>query len=306
MLCTNRKEDWFEVVIPEHWSNYTVQELFKIIWNAPKKQTHQLRMDKKVLVNGQPANWTEPLKEHDLLAISFFSKAENKLKPFSYELSTLYEDDHLLIINKPAGMDTHPNSPNQYKTLANAVSHYLSSKGEYTDFKHIQRLDHDTSGAILFAKHPFVGALLDQMLEKREIKRTYLAIVHGIISEKKGIINQPIGSDRHHATRRRVSPGGQAAVTKYEVLKTDNRRNLTYIKCNLETGRTHQIRVHFSYIRHPLAGDTLYGGKSIFPRQALHSVKLEMIHPLTEEPIVCFAPFHDGEDIFTDIDPYQI
>jgi 23S rRNA pseudouridine1911/1915/1917 synthase len=144
------------------------------------------------------------------------------------------------------------------------------------------------------------------MLEKRDIKRTYLAIVQGTLPNKKGTINEPIGRDRHHATRRRVSPTGQKAVTHYEVLKADQRRKLSLVKCQLDTGRTHQIRVHFSSINHPLAGDELYGGKPIFPRQALHAVKLEFIHPFTNEKIICHAPFLDDHKIFTDIDPYTI
>lgn len=306
MIETCRNGDWFEMVIPEKWSNYPVQEIFRTIWKAPKKQTHILRMEKKVFVNNQPANWTEPLKANDLLAIQLFSDVYNQTKPYAYKITPLYEDDHLLIVNKPVGMDTHPNSPEQDNTLSNAVAHYLTSKGEWRDFKHIHRLDQNTSGAILFAKHPLIGSILDQMLEKREIKRTYIAIVQGILPAKKGTINKPIGKDRHHATRRRVSPGGQPAVTNYDVLKVDNRRKLTYVKCNLDTGRTHQIRVHFSHLGHPLAGDTLYGGKPIFPRQALHSVKLEMVHPFTEEEIICYAPFKEKDTIFSEINPYNI
>lgn len=306
MLQTNRNGDWLEIVIPEKWSNITVQELFRTTLYAPKKQTHQLRMEKGVKINGQVAIWTEPLKENDLLAIHCFTKSENSIKPFPIELSILYEDDHLLIVNKPAEMDTHPNSPEQKNTVANAVAHYFLSNKNSVDFKHIHRLDHDTTGAILFAKHSLAGSILDKMLEKREIKRTYIAIVHGLLPTNKGTINKPIGRDRHHATRRRVSPNGQEAITNYEVIKIDPLRKLTYIKCNLDTGRTHQIRVHLSSIGHPLAGDILYGGKPIFPRQALHAAKLELNHPFTEEIITCYAPFHEKEAIFSEIEPFLV
>ncbi|WP_071396072.1 RluA family pseudouridine synthase [Bacillus tuaregi] len=306
MIKTSRKGEWLEIVIPEKWTSYCVQDLFRTIWHAPKKLTHSLRMEKGVRVNGQPADWMVPLKRNDRLDIRLFHEQEFGIQTAYHELSILYEDDHLIVVNKPANMDTHPNSPNETNTLANAVAYHLLSKGEYRHIKHVHRLDHDTTGAILFAKHPFIGSILDQMLEKREIKRTYLALVHGIIKVKKGTINEPIGRDRHHATRRRVSPSGQKAVTHYEVLKTNHKQKLTLVKCSLETGRTHQIRVHFSHIGHPLAGDQLYGGAPLFSRQALHAVKLQFIHPITEEEIICHAPFLDKQEIFTGVDPYTI
>src|SRR4051812_8970695 len=305
MIQTNRKGEWFEIIVPEKWINLSLEDLFRTVWLAPKKQTHSLRMEKRVKVNNQLANWTAPLKIEDRLEIQFFTMEELNVEPTFYDLSILYEDDHLLVVNKPANMDTHPNLPNQTDTLANAVAFHLQAKGEYRQVKHIHRLDKDTTGAVLFSKHPFIGSLLDQLLEKREIKRTYVAIVHGILPTRKGTIKEPIGRDRHHATRRRVSPGGQPAITHYEVIDTDHRKNISIVKCSLETGRTHQIRVHFSHIGHPLAGDQLYGGNPIFPRQALHAAKLELIHPFTEEIIQCHAPFLDKKKIFTGIDPYR-
>lgn len=306
MIQTKRTGEWFEIKIPDKWAGLTLERLFRDIWHAPKKQTHMLRMEKGVTLNGQAADWTASLNKGDWIQIRFFTKADFGVIPASYDLSILYEDDHLIVVNKPAGMDTHPNVPEQKNTLANAVAFYLQSKGEFRQVKHVHRLDRNTTGAVLFAKHPFIGALLDVMLEKRQIKRTYVAIVHGILSKKEGTINEPIGKDRHHPVRRRISSGGQSAVTHYQIIKTDQKRKLTVIKCQLATGRTHQIRVHFSFIGHPLAGDTLYGGKPIVARQALHAVKLEFTHPFTERPITCFASFLDHPIIFTDIHPELI
>ncbi len=304
MLKTNRNGEWFEIIIPEKWSNYSVEQLFRTIWHSPKKQTHSLRMEKAVKINSEAADWTAPLKAKDSLEIHFFQEAEFGVHPTFYDVPILFEDDHLLVVNKPANMDTHPNSLEQNNTLANAVAFHLLAKGEFRQVKHIHRLDRDTTGAVLFAKHPFIGSLLDRMLEEREIKRTYLAIVHGVLPHKKGTIQEPIGRDRHHATKRRVSPNGQQAITHFEVLNIDYQKKLTFVKCTLATGRTHQIRVHFNHIGHPLVGDPLYGGKPAFPRQALHAVKLEFTHPLTEERITCHAPFLDKPEIFKGIDPY--
>jgi len=130
-------------------------------------------------------------------------------------------------------------------------------------------------------------------LEKRKIKRTYMAIVHGKLQKKKGTINAPIGRDRHHPTRRRISNTGQPAVTHYEVISFDAVKNLSQIVCHLDTGRTHQIRVHLSSIGHPLVGDVLYGGKPLFYRQALHAKYISVIHPLTMEKIDIEAPYLD-------------
>lgn len=306
MIQTKRINEWCEIIIPEKWAGLTLEELFRSIWHAPKKQTHQLRMEKGVLINGEPAPWTKPLHQDALLRIRFFTEADFGVLPCPYDIDILFEDDHLLVVNKPAGMDTHPNAPEETGTLANALAFYLQTKGELRQIKHVHRLDRDTTGAILFAKHPFAGSMLDQMLEKREIKRTYLAIVHGTLTKHKGTINEPIGRDRHHPVRRRVSPKGQHAVTHYEVVKIDQQKKRTIIKCQLATGRTHQIRVHLSHIGHPLCGDMLYGGNPVFKRQALHAVKLEFTHPFTEEKIICHAPFLDTPNIFTDIDPYSI
>lgn len=300
-MMTDRKGEWFEITVPTKWKEHTIDDLFRNIWKGPKKQIHELRMDKAVLVNGTLPNWNSPLAENDRIQIKFFQEEDFGVTPSYYDISILYEDDHLLVVNKPAEMDTHPNTPDQENTLANAVAFYLQSKGEQRRVIHIHRLDRDTTGAVLFAKYSFIGAILDRMLEERLIKRSYFAIVDGIIRGKRGTINQPIGKDRHHPTRRRVSSTGQKAVTHYKVLDTFPKRNLSLVSCHLDTGRTHQIRVHLSSINHPITGDVLYGGNTNFKRQALHAVKLEFIHPFTEEIIICYAPFLDDPPIFKDV-----
>lgn len=306
MITTKRNGEWLDILIPEKWNDLTLEALFRQVWQAPKKQTHVLRMEKGVLLNGEPAHWTKPLTHGAQLSIRLFTETDFGVIPKKLDVSVLYEDDHLLVVNKPAGMDTHPNAPGQANTLANAIAFYLQTKKEFCPVKHVHRLDRDTTGAVLFAKHPFIGSMLDQRLEKREIKRTYLALVHGIVAHKKGTITAPIGRDRHHPVRRRVSAKGQPAVTHYEVLKTEPKNKQSLIKCQLDTGRTHQIRVHLASLGHPLLGDTLYGGKLLCARQALHAVKLEFLHPFTEEKIICHAPFLDHPEIFAGIDPYSI
>lgn len=303
MLNTMRMGEWYQITVPLEWDGKTIADIFRNIWEAPKKLTHSFRMENKVLINGEAANWNSPLSHGSKLQCKLFEDEKIAIVPNHIDIDILFEDEHVLVINKPPGMNTHPNElKSDQSTLVNAVQFYMQTKGEIRNIRQIHRLDRDTSGAILFAKHALVGAILDNMLEKREIKRTYIALVHGVVKQRKGTIKAPIGRDRHHATKRRVSQTGQDALTHYIVLKVDQDKQQSYLKCWLDTGRTHQIRVHLSHFGHPLVGDVLYGGKPVFKRQALHAAKLEFLHPFTQDKVVCHAPFLDQPVMFKDID----
>ncbi|BDG33389.1 RluA family pseudouridine synthase [Parageobacillus thermoglucosidasius] len=288
-----KKGDWLECTIPSFWQGQTIESLLKEVWCTSKKFAHQLRMEKGIKLNGKEVSWQTTLRENDRLQLCLYHPEPSAILPEYREISVLWEDEHLLIINKEAGIDIHPSEPSQTGTLANAVAFYLQAQGILTKVRHIHRLDRDTSGTILFAKHPLAGATLDRMLEKRQIKRTYVALVHGIVKHKSGTISAPIGRDRHHPTRRRVSKTGAKAVTHYRVLHTFLNDQASLVELSLDTGRTHQIRVHMSYIGHPLVGDVLYGGENTFHRQALHAVKLSFLHPFTKETVSCVAPAGD-------------
>lgn len=299
MIQNRRNAHNLIIRVPKKWNNFIIEDFFKNYWKVPKKLLHEWRMSKEVTVNNEKVPWSTKLSEDDSFSIPLFTNYINEPVPATdLGITILYEDDFLLIANKPAHMDTHPSYEGDKKTLINGVSYYLQQSGQNCTIKHIHRLDKDTTGAVLFAKNHLVGSMLDKMLEERKIKRTYYALVEGILKQNIGTISEKIGRDRHHATRRRVSPTGQTAVTHYEVLQCFHKQNLTLVSCTLDSGRTHQIRVHFSHIHHPLAGDTLYGGKRSFPRQALHARKMEFIHPITEEKIFCEAPFLDTPPIF--------
>lgn len=290
-MKTRKIGERFDLVIPNDWKNVTIETILRKHWQAPKKLVHSMRMDGDVKVNGELTSWTSPLSQGDILQIRLFKEVEYDVPPTYGELDVLFEDEHLIVVNKPAGIDTHPNTPDETDTLANLVAFHHQANGERCRVLHIHRLDRDTSGAIIFAKHPLSKAILDRLLAERQIKRTYYALVHGRLKQKKGTISEPIGRDRHHNTRRRVSPSGQDAVTHYKVMEVRN--PYTLIEVQLDTGRTHQIRVHMSHIGHPLAGDTLYGGKPVFTRQALHAAQISFPHPLTGERIECKAECHD-------------
>ncbi|RIW29609.1 RluA family pseudouridine synthase [Bacillus salacetis] len=288
----------FNISIPAKWEKVTAEALMRDIWRAPKKTIHQLRMDKAITLNGKPLHWNQPLNQGDVLHFSL-QRFDYGVIPAKMPLIVLYEDAHLLIVNKPAGINTHPNDPHSEKdTLANAVAWHLQDRGENAQVQHIHRLDRDTTGAVIFAKHPLAKGILDRLLAEREIKRTYWAIVHGFLKQKKGTINKAIGRDRHHNSRRRTSPAGQSAVTHFQSLEQNTSKSLSLVQLILDTGRTHQIRVHMSSIGHPLAGDLLYGGTKIANRQALHAKYISLPHPLTGERMTFEAPFLDEPPLF--------
>lgn len=224
------------------------------------------------------------------LRLRAFPPEEAGFAPDWQEPDVLYEDDFCLVVNKPAGMAVHPSNPDQTGTLAHAVAGYYLSTGQACAVRHIHRLDEDTTGPVLYAKNSFAHSILDADMREKAIERIYLAVVWGSFARSRGTVDEPIGRDRHHKSRRRVSQGGDEAVTHYEVLR--QKGGTAAVSLRLETGRTHQIRVHMSYIGHPLVGDALYGGKPLsgMARQALHGSALIFLHPLTKERICITAP----------------
>ncbi|MCY8502233.1 RluA family pseudouridine synthase [Bacillus inaquosorum] len=246
----------------------------------------------QIKVNHESVTNNVIVKKGDRVFIDLQESEESSVIPEYGELDILFEDNHMLIVNKPAGIATHPNEEGQTGTLANLIAYHYQVNGEACKVRHVHRLDQDTSGAVVFAKHRLAHAILDQQLEKKTLKRTYTAIAEGKLKTKKGPIDSPIGRDRSHPTRRRVSPGGQAAVTHFKLIASNAKERLSLIELELETGRTHQIRVHMASIGHPLTGDLLYGGGSkLLNRQALHAKKVQAVHPITGELIVAEAPF---------------
>lgn len=214
---TKKKGEWCEMTVPAKWNGISIESLLRIEWEIPKKLLHQLRMEKGVTVNGEQRRWNELLKEGDKLQVHMFMEEEYDVEPEYGELDVVYEDDHVLIVNKPEKMDTHPAEKGGMGTLANLVAFHYQMKGLETKVRHIHRLDKDTTGGVVFAKHRIAGAIMDRLLMERKIKRTYAALVEGKVKKKQGTIDAAIGRDRHHATRRRVSPKGDQAITYYKV-----------------------------------------------------------------------------------------
>lgn len=238
-----------------------------------------------ILVNGRYRFLNQPLEADDYVTITIRdSEASEKIRPVRLPLSILHEDEDILIVNKPANMPVHPSMGNYENTLANAVAYYYAEQGETFVYRCINRLDRDTTGALILAKNALSAALLSQMMQRREIHRTYLAIVKGI-PPKAGVIDAPIGRADGSAIERQIDyRHGETAVTHFQLLKSDAKYSLVQLK--LETGRTHQIRVHMKSIGHPLPGDYLYHPDySDFSHQPLHSWKLEFVHPIEKKPL---------------------
>ncbi|EFM09289.1 pseudouridine synthase, RluA family [Paenibacillus curdlanolyticus YK9] len=204
----------------------------------------------------------------------------------------LYEDDSILVMHKPAGVPVHPSRPGERGTLDEAAARHMLKKGDPLPVRHIHRLDQETSGPVLYSKNDLAQLRLDEAMRQKTIERVYLAFVQGKISKPRGVIDAPIGRDRHQPARRRVIANGDHAVTRYETMERYSKATLVRIR--LETGRTHQIRVHMSHLGHPLIGDSLYGGDTaLLKHQALHGEMLVFHHPLSGAPVKVFSPLPD-------------
>lgn len=227
----------------------------------------------------------------DSVKDSLYRMAADKSLSVAYALPPiLYEDDYCLVLNKPAGMPVHASFKGERGTLDEMAARHLLESGDPLPVRHIHRLDDDTSGPVLYAKNDLAQLRLDEAMRVKEIDRRYIAIVQGVMKRSAGVIDAPIGKDRHHSARRLVSPSGDSAITHYEVAGRSDQ--VTLVRVRLETGRTHQIRVHMSDIGHPLAGDILYGGSSrLLSHQALHGERLMFPHPLTGQRVDVAAPW---------------
>ena len=250
-----------------------------------------MKADKEALTrNGQRIGGREQLLAGDHFRVRLLETVDSDgIVPVSMPLSILYEDEDILVINKPADMPVHPSIGNYTNTLANGVAAYLDAKDEHSPFRCINRLDRDTSGALILAKNAFSAAVLSTQMRNRQIRRTYLAVVEGI-TPPNGTISAPLSRVDDSVIERHVDfLHGEPAVTHYERLETKNEHSL--LEIHLETGRTHQIRVHMGYIGHPLPADYLYHPKyDCFKRQPLHSLQLEFRHPVTDKPMCLLAP----------------
>lgn len=271
------------------------QALSQLLPDFSRTQITQWIKQGTITFNGSIRKPKEIIKQNDLIKMDIALTTVTEDQPEAIQLEVIHEDDAILVINKPAGLVVHPAAGNFQGTLLNALLHHCPDLKQIPRAGIIHRLDKDTSGLLVVTKTLRAHHFLVKQLQARNIEREYQTIVLGYIIAG-GIIDKPIGRHPHHRTKMAVVSDGKLAVTHYRLLKRF--KHFSFLQVALETGRTHQIRVHMSYIGHPIFGDAIYGGKPLlakdchpevqnmlshFPRQALHAKKLGLTHPETHE-----------------------
>ena len=264
---------WLRFSVSAEAEGQTIAELLAP-WGCSKAARYKLEIEQKITLNGQPVRQSAKVKVGDELALKVFQQEEPDFVPWAIPVRILYEDELILAVSKPAGMIVHPDNKGKTGTLANAVAAYYLRTGQHCTVRPIHRLDEGTSGIVLFSKCPFFQPKLDQALARKQIARTYLAVVSGVMKPKDRLtLDKPIGRDRHNAKAYRISPTGKPAVTHVEVLRCRQKEKQTLVRCQLETGRTHQIRVHLASIQRPVVNDPLYNPRPVQGRMKLHAWK---------------------------------
>ncbi len=295
----------------------SVQELLK-----SKGYSRRLIIDVKqipdgLLLNGKAVTVTASVSPKDTLTVTLPPETPSSaVTPTPMKLQIVYQDEDLMVVNKASGVPIHPSQGNHGNSLADGMAWYFDQKGEPFTFRVINRLDKDTTGLLILAKHALSASILSRMVSRGQIYRTYLAAVSGDLrrladmdipglfcsDSESGMISAPIARTKDSTIKREVNfTDGEDAVTHYQILGFQKDLNISLVRLKLETGRTHQIRVHFQYLGYPLLGDFLYNPDySLINRQSLHSWKLAFSHPITKEPLTFTAAVPDDMKIFTD------
>lgn len=265
----------------------TVRDVLKNYFLVSSRLLLKLKNNNCVFLNNKKCSINSTISLGDIVSFSLDYKEDNSnIVATNIPLNIVYEDDCLLIINKQPNVAIHPSMLHYDNSLSNGVKFYFDSIGLKKKIRPVNRLDRNTSGLVIFAKNEYVQEFLIKQMKNNTFSKEYLAILEGILNKKKGTIIAPIARKKDSIIERCVDESGDFSITHYKVIKEFN--NLSLVNFKLETGRTHQIRVHSSYIGHPILGDDLYGNKSsLIYRQSLHSYKISFIHPKTREKM-CF------------------
>lgn len=277
-----------------HTDGQTVESLLKE-HGYSKSLINRIKLTSDgLLLCGEKVYTTRKLMAGDILSVTFSEDVSSEhIVPVPMPLSILYEDDDLMIINKAANVPIHPSQGHFDNSLANGLAWYFENRQEPFVFRAINRLDRDTTGLLIIARHALSGCILSDMVKQHKIHRTYLAAVTGDLSgAPKGTITVPIARVPGSTIERMADPlHGESAITHYRLISYSHETDSSLLEIRLETGRTHQIRVHMKYIGHPLYGDFLYNPDYRYlNRQSLHSWKLSFPHPITGIPLHFTAP----------------
>lgn len=260
-----------------------------------RSQAARLIAEGRVRVNGKPAAKSARLSGGETVTVDVPQLRETALPPQDIPLDVVYEDDDVIVVNKPTGLVVHPAPGHPDGTLVNALLHHcgdsLSGIGGEKRPGIVHRIDRDTSGLIIAAKNDAAHLALSAQLKDHSLSRTYECLVTGNMKQDSGTVDAPIGRSSANRKKMAVVPTGRRAVTHWEVVA--RYPGVTHLRCRLETGRTHQIRVHMAYIGHPILGDTVYGAKKPVPGltgQCLHATGLRFVHPRTGDPVELHCP----------------
>ncbi|MBM7617120.1 23S rRNA pseudouridine1911/1915/1917 synthase [Weissella uvarum] len=286
-------QKWLKTIeLPVDQPDVTLREQLTA-WALPRRIQGQLRQNRRVLLNGRYQNMQTHLKPGDrlemtFLATDFMTATSQYAAEATGQLEVLWENEDVLVANKPAGIKTHPNSPGETGTLMNLAQAYLANQPNSSAYM-VHRLDGATSGAIVIAKNPVAVSILNAQLKTKQITRQYVALVMGTVTQKQGVVDLPIGIDPEHVRLRKVNGvKSQAARTHWQVL--EKRETATLLQLELETGRTHQIRVHMQAIGHPIVGDVYYNPATNSSRLMLHAAKISFKLPFSQKEISVKAP----------------
>ncbi|MDN5331000.1 MAG: rRNA synthase [Tepidanaerobacteraceae bacterium] len=270
-------------IVDEASRGLTVGEFLKVN-GFSSRALRRLKREGKIFLNGNPVYANAKVTSGDIVEVDL--SEESKIKPSYVPINILYEDEHIIVLNKQPGIVVHPTPFCHDGTIANGVMYYLNKKGKKGGFHPVNRLDRDTSGVLIIALNQYMHGFIQTY---GRIEKKYVAVVEGLIRQDWGIIQERIGRKEESLIERRVSDNGKKAVTHFKVVK--RLKGYTVLEVKPITGRTHQIRVHFSYIGHPVAGDTLYGGRgNKIKRQALHCAEMSFFYPLKGTRVVFKAP----------------
>ena len=265
----------------------TVRQVMSEYFHISARLGLKLKKNKKILLNGNPTYVDKEIVLGDEVKILLdFNEDNSNIPSKKMDLNILYEDDYLLIINKPAGIPVHPSILHYEDSLSSGVKYYFDTINLHKKIRPVNRLDNNTSGIVIFAKNEYIHDLLSRQMQNKEFKKEYVAVCEGHLENNSGTIDAPISRKENSIIERCVKSDGDTAITHYKVLNefVKNDVKISELLIDLETGRTHQIRVHLSYIGHPIVGDSLYGKESsLISRQALHAYKVYFKHPITNK-----------------------
>lgn len=283
-----------DYIITQNDNYSNLKEVLKVKFQLSDRLLLKLKRSQKILVNSMVSPIHTSLKPNDHIEIQIdFSEDNSNIPVTKMELNIIYEDDAYLVVNKPAGVPVHPSMDHYKDSLSSGIKYYFDSIGLHKKIRPVNRIDKDTSGIVIFAKNEYIQECLIRQMKSNTFVKEYIAICDGILKEKHGTICAPIARKENSIIERCIHTDGDKAITHYEVLHEIALDAFSYsiLKCKLETGRTHQIRVHLQHIGHPLLGDTLYGTTSSFiKRQALHAYEVFFVHPITKLNVNYIAP----------------